>query len=123
MEGNEIFLGFCNTPQTNAITLLSNLNDVLCRISLSILNLQGQCYYGASHMSGIHRGLHKLVLDENCKALYLYCAGHNPNLDVQDAYSAVTQIAKALEHMNKIVNFVRSSPNVWAFTRVLFWRS
>ena len=61
-------------------------------------------------MSGIHRGLQRLVLEENCKALYLYCAGHNLNLVLQDACSAINPIAKTLEHMNAIVNFVRSSP-------------
>ena len=87
-----------------------HLKDVLCRIGLSILNLRGQCYDGAANMSGIHRGLQRLVLEENRKALYLYCAGHNLNLVLQDACSAINPIAKALEHMNAIINFVRSSP-------------
>ena len=61
-------------------------------------------------MSGIHRGLQRLVLEENRKALYLYCAGHDLNLVLQDACSASCPISKALEHMNAIINFVRSSP-------------
>ena len=85
------------------------LKAVLCRIGLSILNLRGQCYDGAANMRGIHRGLQRLVLEENCKALYLYCAGHNLNLVLQDACSAINPISKALEHMNAIVKFVRTS--------------
>ena len=94
-EATEIFLGFYKTTHTNATTLLVILKDMLCRIGLSILNLRGQCYDGAANMSGIHRGLQGLVLEENWKALYLYCAGHNLKLVLQDACSAINPIAKA----------------------------
>ena len=49
---NENFVGFYETAETDSMTLVKIISDVLCRLSLPIDDCRGQCYDGASNMSG-----------------------------------------------------------------------
>ena len=44
---------------------------------LTLLNIRGQCYDGASNMSGEYRGLQARIKDEAPKALYVHCYAHS----------------------------------------------
>ena len=54
-------------------------------MKLKIVNLRGQCYDGASVMSGHKSGVAARIKDLNKKALYTHCYGHALNLCVKDA--------------------------------------
>eukprot|EP00731_Ephydatia_muelleri_P029859 Em0021g382a len=53
LEVHEQFIGLYNLERTNAEMIVSVVEDVLLRMNLSITNCRGQCYDGASNMSGI----------------------------------------------------------------------
>lgn len=55
-------MGFYETGKTDSKTLFEIVKDVLIRFNLKMSNLRGQCYDGASNVSGrIYRlvGTHK----------------------------------------------------------------
>lgn len=86
LEIEELFIGFYRTTTTTTTedTLFEMLKDVLLRLSLPIKNCRGQCYDGASNMSGIQNGLQARVKEEEPRALYIHCMAHLMNLVVQD---------------------------------------
>ena len=49
---------------------------------MPIANLRGQCYDGASNMSGARGGCKSIVIREAPKAIYVHCAAHRLNLAV-----------------------------------------
>lgn len=48
----EEFIGFYETKNTTALTLHKIVNDIMIRLQLNLLLLRGQCYDGASNVSG-----------------------------------------------------------------------
>ena len=46
--------------------------------------MRGQCYDGASTMSGIKNGVAKLFMDKEPSAIYTHCYGHVLNLATGD---------------------------------------
>ena len=52
---------------------IATLSDV----NLSLNELRGQGYDGASTMAGERSGVQKKIRDKQKKALYTHCAGHS----------------------------------------------
>ena len=52
----EVFVGFYNTKCTEGLALYELIKKVLAKLKLEIVNIVGQCYAGASNMSGVHKG-------------------------------------------------------------------
>lgn len=71
--------------KTDAQTLLTLLKDTLTSHGLSLSQVRGQCYDGASNMSGVYQGLQARVKQESPKALYVHCYAHCLNLVLVDA--------------------------------------
>ena len=46
------------------------LRDSLCRMNIPVEQIRGQCYDGASAMSGARGGVAKIIMDEEPRALY-----------------------------------------------------
>lgn len=96
---HESFLGFYETPSAGSSTLFDILMDVLSRFDLKISKCRGQCYDGASNMSGEITGLQTRIRELERRALYVHCAGHNLNLAAQDAMKLIAEIADFLSIM------------------------
>ena len=58
-EVHEIFVGLYEVESTEARAILFVICDVLKRFNISIAKLRGQCYDGASVMSGYKSGVAK----------------------------------------------------------------
>lgn len=58
--------------------IVQEVNDA----GLSLSNLRGQGYEGASSMSGKYKGVQKLMMDEQPPAFYTHCFNHELNLCV-----------------------------------------
>ncbi|KAL4592042.1 hypothetical protein LXL04_005021 [Taraxacum kok-saghyz] len=82
MEGRVIerFLGIEHVPNTTATTLKETLVSLFSGHGLSISNLRGQGYDGASNMKGELGGLKTLILNENASAYYVHCFAHQLQL-------------------------------------------
>lgn len=106
----EYFLGFYELRETSANFLFNIVKDIFARFQLDIQKLRGQCFDGASNMSGCKNGLQAKILEQEHRAIYVHCNAHNLNLVVQDA---VLNVAWTRDHIGiakEIITFVRDSP-------------
>ena len=106
---NEDFIGLYETPNTESQTLFNILKDVFARLELSMDNLRGQCYDGASNMKGKFKGLKTLVLDLQPKARYVHCTAHSLNLAVVDSLRHLTSMRDIMALANDLINTVSES--------------
>ena len=58
---HEEFIGLYSVPAIDADTLTSPIKDSLVRLNLSLNKMHGQCYDGASSMSGAKTGVAKQI--------------------------------------------------------------
>jgi hypothetical protein len=72
-----------------------------------LAHFRGQCYDGASTMSGCKNGLAKLIQDAEPRALYTHCYGHALNLAAQDTISSIEIMRNALDFGIKIIKLVK----------------
>lgn len=61
LEIKENFLGFYSINSTTAEALFDVVKDVFKRLQFDMSKIRGQCYDGASNMSGSNNGLHKKI--------------------------------------------------------------
>ncbi|KAI5680426.1 hypothetical protein M9H77_01653 [Catharanthus roseus] len=76
----ERFLGVVHVSDTSARTLKNSIDDFFAINGLSISQLRGQDYDGASNMRGELNGLKQKILDENKYAYYIHCFAHQLQL-------------------------------------------
>ncbi|KYN28567.1 Zinc finger MYM-type protein 1 [Trachymyrmex cornetzi] len=106
----EFFMGFYSTENTKAQTLFDIVNDVHTPYDLKFSNLRGQCYDGASNVSGRITGLQARIRDVEPRAIYVHCTAHTLNLVVQDAIEHVSYARNFVGIVKDIINFIRDSP-------------
>lgn len=107
---SEYFMGFYSTSNTKAKTLFDIIKDILVRFDIPLSKLRGQCYDGASNVSGKISGLQKRIKEEEPRALFVHCNAHNLNLVVQDGIEKVLPARKFIGEVKEMINFVRDSP-------------
>ena len=66
-------------------------------MNLPMSKLRGQCYDGASVMSGIRSGVAKQIADIEPRAIFTHCYGHALNLAVADTVKQSKVMRNALE--------------------------
>ena len=71
-----------HVPDTRSSSLKVALDGMFATLGLSMSNLRGQGYDGASNMRGEFRGLQILILKENPYAHYIHCFAHQLQLVV-----------------------------------------
>ena len=67
-------VGLYSLESTSAETIVSTIKDVLLRMNLRIDMCHGQCYNGASNMSGSNSGVATKIASLECRALYTHTA-------------------------------------------------
>lgn len=120
LEIKENFLGFYSINSTTVEALFDVVKDVFTRLQFDMSKLRGQCYDGASNMSGRNNGLHTKISAIEPRALYVHCNAHNINLVVQDAISGVPWTRDNIGMAKEIIKFVRDSPKrLFAFKELM----
>ena len=107
---HEDFFGLYQTDTIDAKALVYLIKDTLLRMNLSLEHCRGQCYDGASAMSGIRNGVAKLILDDEPCAVYTHCYGHSLNLAVGDAVKGCKLMKSCLEAVYEISKLIKKSP-------------
>ena len=107
---HEDFVGLYGIENTEAKTLVNMILDVLTRLNLSIKKLRGQCYDGASAMSGPRSGVAKQICDLESRAVYTHCYGHSLNLACMDTIKSSKVMQEALDITAEITKLVKLSP-------------
>ena len=107
---HEEFIGLYSLELTSAESLIFTIKDVLLRMNLKIENCRGQCYDGASSMSGHVSGVAKRVMDLEHRALYTHCYGHALNLAAQDSIKNIKLMQDTLDTTYEITKLIKKSP-------------
>ena len=79
-EVHEEFIGLYALDSTSAELIFATIKDILLRMDFS----RGQCFDGASSMSGVKTGVAVKITQIEHRALYTHCYGHALNLSAQD---------------------------------------
>ena len=104
------FVGLYQTKCTDAQALVHVIKDTLLRFNLKLNLCRGQCYDGASAMSGTKKGVAKILSDEEPRAVYTHCNGHALNLAVNDTIRQSPVMKSALDTVNEVSKLIKRSP-------------
>ena len=107
---HEELIVFYSVESTPADNTMLKILDILLRLNLSINNCRGQCYDGASIMSGIPSGVATKVSSLKPRALYTHCYGHALNLAVQDGINGTKVMDETLSTIYEITKLIKKSP-------------
>ena len=103
------FMGLYKVSTIEATSLVAAVKVCLLRLNIS-LTVRGQCYDGASNMSGLRRGVATVIPAEQPNAYYTHCYGHSLNLAVADTVKRSATMKKALDITHEITKLVKYSP-------------
>ena len=103
-------LGLYCVPSIESDTLVSILKDTLSRLNLPLSKVRGQCYDGASNMSGIRNGGATQICKEEPRAVYTHCYGHSLNLAAADAIKQSKVMKSALATTHEVTKLIKYSP-------------
>ncbi|QQP57420.1 Uncharacterized protein FKW44_002402 [Caligus rogercresseyi] len=107
-QPTETFVGFYEAKSTTGETLFQIVLEVINCLELHVEDIVGQCYDGASNMTGKEKGVAKRIQEVSPKAIYVHCYGHRLNLALQDTLEKNTVIRNALGVIQSIHNFFNS---------------
>ncbi len=110
LEDHEYFIGIYEVENISSNTLVQAIKDTLLRFSFDISDCRGQCYDGASNMSGIRNGVATQLLSEEKRAIFSHCYGHALNLAVGYTMKQSTVCSEALESAFEITKLIKYSP-------------
>ena len=106
----EEFITFLKLERVRAIDITNAIVNCLEGLGLSLNELRGQGYDGASTMSGEKSGVQKRIRDIQPKALYTHCAGHSLNLAIVSACT-VLSVRNAIDSIKAFTLWIKASPN------------
>ena len=110
LQDHEDFIGLYEVGSITAESLVHAIQDVLLRMKVKLSECRGQCYDGASNMSGSRNGVATQIMAEEKSAVYTHCYGHALNLAVGDAIKQSKVCCDALETAFEISKLVKFSP-------------
>ena len=91
---HEDFIGLYEVASIAASSLVAVIKDTLLRLNLTLAKARGQCYDGASNMSGVRSGVAKKIQDEQPQAFFTHCYGHALNLAVSNTIKKCSTMKK-----------------------------
>ena len=110
LSEHEDFIGLYQVSTIDAESLVSAIRDVLLRMNVNVADCRGQCYDGASNMSGARKGVATMIMQEESRALYAHCYGHALNLAVADTVKQSKICRDALDIAFEITRLIKFSP-------------
>lgn len=110
LDVHEDFVGFYQIPNIAANTIVSVINDTLMRFDLNMSRCRGQCYDGASNMSGVRNGVKTQLLRQEKRALYTHCYGHVLSLSVADTIKNIALLRSCMDTTHEISKLLQYSP-------------
>ena len=110
LVAHEEYIGLYKVASIDSDSLTKTIEDCLLRMNLSLNNCRGQCYDGASNMSGCKNGVSKQISDKEPKAIYTHCYGHALNLAVGDTMKQSKIMRDALDTTYEMSKLVKFSP-------------
>ena len=110
LTAHEEFIGLHPLKDTSSKAIFDVLSDAILRLGIKISDGRGQCYDGASAMSGAKNGVAKKFKEQNPKMLYTHCYGHALNLAVKDTCTKVRSMKDCFDIAREITKLIKDSP-------------
>ena len=104
----EEFIAFIKLGRVRAVDISDAIIKSLENIGLSLSNLRGQGYDGASTMSGARVGVQARICEKQPKAIYTHCAGHSLNLAIGNS-CLVPAIRNCIDRVKGVTLWVKKS--------------
>ena len=105
----EEFVGFVNLQRVRAVNFADAIVSTIENLGLSLSELCGQAYDGASTMSGGKTGVQVRIWQHQPKALYTHCPGHLFNLAIQNSCS-IPCIRNCIDQIKSLTLFIKNFP-------------
>ena len=105
----EEFLHFTPADGLDANSLFASIKQTLSRCGIDLNCCVGQCYDGASVMSGCNNGVQELFRREVPQAVYIHCHAHRLNLVLVDCVHNVDAAAEFFETLQTLYKFFSGS--------------
>ncbi|KAL7583123.1 uncharacterized protein LOC111879243 [Lactuca sativa] len=102
----ERFIGIIHVLDTSSLTLKAAIDTVFSNNNLSITQVRGQDYDGASNMSGAFNGLKSLILNENSSAHYIHSFAHQLQLVVVAVAKKHDDVDEFFEQLALVVTVI-----------------
>lgn len=118
LEVHEDFVGLYCVPAIDAATLTTVIKDVFLRLNLRFDRVRGQCYDGASAMSGSKSGVAKQISDLEPRAIFTHCYGNVLNLAACDTIKKSKVMRDALDTTHEITKLSVSLTSSIALSQV-----
>ena len=106
-------LGLYKVDAIDAGSLVHAIDDVLIkRAHLSYGQCRGQCYDGASNMTGSKSGVAKQIQEKESCAVLTHCYGHALNLAISDTIKQSKLYRDSMDTAFEVSKLIRFSPKL-----------
>ena len=105
----ERFVGLVHVTETSSSCLKSSIDSLLAKFKLSLKQVRGQGYDGASNMRGEFNGLQSLIMRESRSAYYIHCFAHQLQLVIVVVVRKHKGISNFLTMIHILLNVVGGS--------------
>ena len=110
LQHHEDFIGLHEVDNIGADNLAFQIKDTLLHMNVDLSICRGQCYDGASNMSGVKNGVAAQICSEEKCAICTHCYGHSLNLAVSDCIKKRKVCSDALDTAFEITKLIKFSP-------------
>ena len=110
MEDYENFIGLYQVNSITADSLTFHIKDALLRLNVQLSRCCGQCYDGATNMSGIRSGVSTQIIKEEKRVVYTHCYVHALNLVIGETINHSKVCCDALDVAFEISKLIKFSP-------------
>ena len=110
LTDHEDVIGLYKVGTIDSNTLVATMEDVLLLMGSKLTQCHGQCYDGASNMTGCKNGVATQLLAKEKRAVLTHCYGHALNLVVGDSMKQSKVCRDALDSAYEISKLLRFSP-------------
>ncbi|XP_022031981.1 zinc finger MYM-type protein 1-like [Helianthus annuus] len=105
----ENFIGIVHVRDTASSTLKEAIDSLIANNQLSIKQVRGQGYDGASNIRGEFNGLKALILKDNPSAYYIHCFAHQLQLVIVAVAKKHPGVKTFYEYLSMVVTTVSAS--------------
>ena len=104
----EVFVDFVEVARITGKEIASAIINSVCSWGLTLQHMRGQCYDGASNMSGARSGCSAIIMEKVSLAQYHHCAAHRLNLAIASACK-IAAFRNTESYIGEIARFFKFS--------------
>ncbi|XP_066320439.1 uncharacterized protein [Miscanthus floridulus] len=102
----EHFIGVVHVDDTTSLSLKSAIEALLVSHGLSLTQIRGQGYDGASNMKGDIKGLKTLIMQDSPSAYYIHCFAHQLQLVLVAVAKGNTDCSSFFDQVSILLNII-----------------